>query len=71
MLRLYQDLLVGPVPRFPQEIESRIDLYLTMNQPPAVLGLDAPEEPRLEGLVGWMGSKPDLEQPAAEVGAGN
>ena len=30
MLRLYQDRLVGPVPRFPAEIEGRIDAYLSM-----------------------------------------
>jgi len=30
MLRLYQDQLVGPVPRFPCDIEARIDEYLAM-----------------------------------------
>lgn len=30
MLRLYQEKLVGPVPRFPREIESRIDAYLAL-----------------------------------------
>ena len=28
MLRVYQDQLVGPVPRFPREIEEGIDDYL-------------------------------------------
>jgi penicillin-binding protein 1A len=28
MLRLYKDRLVGPVPRFPRDIEARIDAYL-------------------------------------------
>jgi penicillin-binding protein 1A len=28
MLRLYQDHLVGPLPRFPRDIETRIDAYL-------------------------------------------
>jgi penicillin-binding protein 1A len=30
MLRLYQDQLVGPLPRFPCDIEARIDGYLAM-----------------------------------------
>jgi penicillin-binding protein 1A len=30
MLRVYQDKLVGPVPRFPREIEEGIDEYLAM-----------------------------------------
>jgi penicillin-binding protein 1A len=30
MLRLYQDQLVGPLPRFPCDIEARIDEYLAM-----------------------------------------
>jgi penicillin-binding protein 1A len=30
MLRLYQDQLVGPAPRFPCDIEGRIDAYLAM-----------------------------------------
>jgi penicillin-binding protein 1A len=30
MLRLYRDRLVGPVPRFPSDLESRIDAYLEM-----------------------------------------
>lgn len=30
MLRLYQDQLVGPLPRFPSDIEERIDEYLAM-----------------------------------------
>ncbi|MBK5255289.1 MAG: transglycosylase domain-containing protein [Vicinamibacteria bacterium] len=29
MLRVYKDALVGPVPRFPRRIESRIDAYLS------------------------------------------
>ena len=28
MMRIYQDTLVGAVPRFPREMESRIDAYL-------------------------------------------
>jgi len=34
MLRLYQDRLVGPVPRFPSEIEAGIDSYLAMRDAP-------------------------------------
>jgi len=30
MLRLYQDQLVGPLPRFPSDIEERIDEYLAI-----------------------------------------
>jgi membrane carboxypeptidase/penicillin-binding protein len=30
MLRLYQDQVVGPLPRFPRDIETRIDEYLAM-----------------------------------------
>jgi hypothetical protein len=29
MLRIYQDQLVGPAPRFPYSIESGIDQYVT------------------------------------------
>jgi penicillin-binding protein 1A len=30
MLRLYQERLVGPLPRFPRDIEARIDAYLAL-----------------------------------------
>jgi hypothetical protein len=30
MLRVYEDHLVGPVPKFPREIEEGIDDYLEM-----------------------------------------
>ena len=44
MLRGYQDRLQGLVPRFPREIEERIDEYLTME---AELDSDR-DEPRAE-----------------------
>ena len=44
MLRVYQDRLQGPVPRFPREVEEGIDEYLTMK---AELDLNR-DEPRAE-----------------------
>jgi len=37
MLRLYQEKLVGPLPRFPREIETRIDAYLATQDARAAL----------------------------------
>ena len=34
MLKVYQEKLVGPVPRFPAEIEGNIDAYLNGERPP-------------------------------------
>ena len=50
MLRLYQEDLVGPVPRFPRAIETRIDAYLALQEvreamrgaPPDAPGSHAP-----------------------------
>jgi hypothetical protein len=39
MLRVYRDALVGTVPPFPPEMESRIDAYLAV---PAGLALASP-----------------------------
>jgi penicillin-binding protein 1A len=36
MLRLYGERLVGPVPKFPSELEARIDAYLTARLSPLV-----------------------------------
>ena len=35
MLRVYKDALVGTVPRFPREMEGRIDAYLAASTTPA------------------------------------
>ena len=42
MLGVYRDNLVGPVPKFPREIEERIDAYLAMQ---AVIAAAPTEEP--------------------------
>jgi penicillin-binding protein 1A len=38
MLRVYKDALAGPVPRFPREMEDRIDSYLAIAAGPAAAG---------------------------------
>jgi penicillin-binding protein 1A len=50
MLRIYEDTLVGPVPRFPSSMESRIDAYLSeqaslqgLGEPPFGPAQAAPE----------------------------
>jgi penicillin-binding protein 1A len=42
MLRVYKEQMVGPVPRFPHEIEHAIDTYLTIE---AVLAGGSPDPP--------------------------
>ncbi len=50
MLRLYQDQLVGPLPRFPCDIEARIDEYLAM-QAVREAGRDEPPPAPADGLT--------------------
>lgn len=49
MLRVYHDRLVGPVPRFPREIEDGIDAYLAMQAVPEAIRVErtgpGPEAP--------------------------
>lgn len=42
MLRIYKDCLAGPTPQFPQEIEDRIDGYLSMLQMQTALPVEPP-----------------------------
>lgn len=54
---MYQEQLVGPVPRFPEEIEQGIDGYLAQR---ALRGVAAPEEPSaLESSLPAIGREPD------------
>jgi len=62
MLRLYQDRLVGPLPRFPYDIEARIDGYLAM-QAMREAGRDGPLpalEDRLAALPGEISASRGL-----------
>jgi penicillin-binding protein 1A len=47
MLRVYKDKLVGPVPKFPREIEDGIDAYLALlaSEDPAQYGLGEDQAP--------------------------
>lgn len=54
MARLYKDALAGPVPRFPSEMEDRIDAYMA-----------TPASPEAAGAVPDLGPVADLEPATA------
>lgn len=56
MLKVYERELVGPVPKFPKEIESHIDGYL---------------EARAAGVAGVAASTPAPAEPATASGRTN
>ena len=50
MLRLYHDQMVGPLPRFPCDIEVRIDEYLAMQADRTAAMDPGPQDP-VHGLT--------------------
>jgi penicillin-binding protein 1A len=60
MLRVYQDALVGTVPRFPREMEDRIDAYLA-----------TPAGPESAGPIADLGLASEREEPAQPRGDGS
>jgi penicillin-binding protein 1A len=63
MLRVYKDQLVGPVPRFPRQIEEGIDGYLASAQLVPVVA--ASSEPTLRSADNLMTANDPLSAPSA------
>ncbi len=63
MLRVYEDRLVGPAPRFPRDIGDGIDQYLAMQAVPQV----SPVEPAEPGPDAPLPGTPPSEAATARA----
>jgi len=66
MLRVYQDQLVGPAPRFPREIEDGIDQYLAMQAASEFRPAERPGRDPEAPLVGTGAAILGFVQPVSE-----
>jgi len=60
MARVYGDALVGTVPQFPQEMEDRIDAYLSGPAEPETAGPIAALAPASIGSFQWIATEQSI-----------